>query len=90
MANWKAIKKQAEVAKELCRDVTNIPTYFDPLLEEFPQDPMVYFIRGETFENFGMKEEACSDFSFALSNFPKDKWGKKAETAMKRVCKELD
>jgi len=86
MTDWKRIKEEAENIKKQCKNIDDIIEKFNNLLSEHPNDPMVYYIRGETYESFGDKIKACNDYALAYNSFPKQEWKEKAKDAMKRVC----
>jgi hypothetical protein len=48
MNNWRSIKRQAEAAKYACTRFSDVELKFKPLLEERGDDPMIYFIRGDS------------------------------------------
>lgn len=86
MSTWKDIMRLAEVAKtELVRDRATGEKAFDSLLKRYPGDGMVFFKRGEAYEEIGAKTFAVQDFGRAIALFPMPVWKERAREAYERV-----
>lgn len=86
MSTWRDIMRLAEVARtEMVRDRATGEKAFDSLLKQYPSDGMVFFKRGEAYEESGAKTFAAQDFGRAMALFPMPVWKERAREAYERV-----
>lgn len=86
MPSWNEITKAAEAAKKvMISDPRKGKQVFDIMLQKFGEDGMIYFKRGEAYEQLAQLNEAVKDYERAKELFPKPEWQKAAEAALDRV-----
>jgi tetratricopeptide (TPR) repeat protein len=90
MSDWRSVMAQAERAKKTF--VGNQPEgekAFEILLSSYPSDAMVYFKRGEAWEEVRQLELALSDYRRATELFPMRKWKETASEAAERTGRQI-
>jgi hypothetical protein len=85
-ARWRDIVLQADHAKRtLSVDRTEGEKEFEQLLEQYPQDGMVYLRRGEARLEVGDVRGANSDLLRAEELLPRPKWKQRARDARQKL-----
>lgn len=86
MAAWKERMKEFEGAKSVfVRDRAEGKRMFTELVKRFPNDGMLYFKRGEAYEQVGEPELALQDFRMAESLFPLKDWKERARRKLNNL-----
>lgn len=84
--DWIKIMRKAEKAKRAyLSDGVEGDIQFAKLLEQFPDDGMVYFKRAEALEQMGDMTSAARDYELAEKHFPLDKWKAKSREGLNRT-----
>lgn len=86
MNEWNLITLKSQHAKQvMMHDIAKGEARFKLLMEKNPNDGMIYFQRGQAYENLGIYEKAISDFRHAEKSFPIDTWEERARSAANRL-----
>ncbi|MCI0407266.1 MAG: hypothetical protein L0191_01670 [Acidobacteria bacterium] len=86
MSSWRAVMEAAEKTKlAMISDRAAGDRAFSALLAQNPNDGMIYFKRGEAYEELGEKSLAAADFTRAMALFPMPEWKARAKKALERV-----
>ena len=83
---WHQVAAAARAAKQtLIADRVRGEREFEQLLAQHPRDGMIYFKRGEAYEEITEDALAASDFERAKELFPLREWKDRAEEGLRRV-----
>jgi hypothetical protein len=86
MSQWRESMADADAAKRaMVRDRAAGEREFDRLLAAHPRDGMIYFKRGEAFEELGEAERAAADYRRAEELFPMEDWKTRARQRASRL-----
>ncbi len=86
MGRWRDLMEEADAAKRMTlSDRAAGEAEFQRLLTAHPNDGMIYFKRGEAYEELGARDLAATDYRRAEGLFPLDEWKVRACQALTRV-----
>src|SRR5713226_5305034 len=86
MASWREIMKSANEARDLLvRDRAQGEKAFEELLKQYRSDGMVYFKRGEAWEQQNNYDLALSDYRKAARLFRMSEWRITAQNGIVRL-----
>jgi tetratricopeptide (TPR) repeat protein len=89
MSEWRQIWALAIKAnKDLIKSREKGAVEFKKLLNNYPNDGMVYYSRGEAYEHLKEYDLAIDDYKKAEMNFPAPQWKKLAKFSLARVEKK--
>jgi tetratricopeptide (TPR) repeat protein len=86
MSRWRELMAEANAAKHTAlNDRAAGEAEFQRLLVAYPNDGMIYFKRGEAYEELGARDLAIADYRRAEWLFPLEEWKARARQALARV-----